>query len=186
MLLNGRLTWGAVWKYALTNTREYSPTDGESSTTRQSRAEIRLWSGLVCDWASEFGVQPKRQGRRPWRFLFPLDHLNGCSTACLGVQLEFVHQPLGAREADPQTFASGAAVAQGLIDVGNSRTLIASQNEHAFGSIFFVHHGEGHFPALSVIDDVASDFANGCANEGEIAASESQLHGKVAAVLTSG
>src|SRR5436190_7065232 len=61
----------------------------------------------------------------------PLLHGDGRAATDLGDHLEFVHQPLGTRETEPQAAGRGEAVLQRERDVADARALILGHNDHA-------------------------------------------------------
>src|SRR6266705_3023183 len=56
--------------------------------------------------------------------LFPLLHRHCCPPARLGGNFKFVHESPHSGQAEPETSRSGEAIAQGLGNVWNARTMI--------------------------------------------------------------
>src|SRR3954464_2215100 len=89
---------------------------------------MTAWNGIMVRWGAASALLPTGEG-----------YAGSC--ARVSVQLEFVHQALGAAEAHAHAGAGGPPIGQREVDVGNAGALVLeAEAEALLGAV------EEHFP----------------------------------------
>src|SRR5439155_23528560 len=101
--------------------------------------------------------------------VIPFLHRDRGALPDLGCNLEFVHQPPRAWQANSQAFARRVAISHHGGDIWNARSLVGRDDLDAF-LVRIVDEREDDFAFLRVFDDVPGHFGDVGSNDRQVAA----------------
>src|SRR4029453_11236651 len=122
---------------------------------------------------------------RSSRLSSPFGHGDGGSLVDLRGDLELVHQPPRARQAQPHPAVAAVAVLEGPLQVRDARPRITSDHGHSLTTVL-ADPADDDLATFGEHHDVAGDLGDGGGDDGACGAREAGLGGELAALLAGG
>src|SRR4029450_6938344 len=122
---------------------------------------------------------------RPSRVLSPLGHGDRGSLVDLGADLELVHQPARARQAQPHAPIAAVAILKGLPQIRDAWPGITSHHRHSLTTVL-TDKADGDLATVGEHHDVAGDLRDGGRDDGELGRREPGPGGQLTAPLAGG
>src|SRR5829696_3384285 len=119
---------------------------------------------------------------RPSRVLSPFRHGDGGSLVDLGGDLELVHQPPRAGQAEPHPAVAAVAVLEGALEVRDARPGVTGDHGHSLTTVL-PDQADDDLAAFGEHHDVAGDLGDGGGDDGELGRREARLGGQLTALL---
>src|SRR4029453_9743555 len=144
-----------------------------TSSGSNSRSSLRLsWmtgtsSGVPVSIPDSFLT-------RSSRLLSPFGHGDGSSLVDLRGDLELVHQPPRARQAQPHPAVAAVAVLEGPLQVRDARPGVTSDHGHSLTTVL-ADQADDDLATFGEHHDVAGDLGDGGGADGELGRREARL-----------
>src|SRR5512133_175926 len=121
----------------------------------------------------------------PSRVLSPLGHGDRGSLVDLGADLELVHEPPRARQAQPHAPVAAVAVLKGALEVRDAWADVTSDHRHPLTTVI-ADQADQDLAAVGEHHDVAGDLGDGGGDDSELGRREPGPGGELAALLAGG
>src|SRR5512132_3879065 len=122
---------------------------------------------------------------RPSRVSSPFRHRDGGSLVALRGDLELVHQPPRAGQAQPHPAVAAVAVGEGALEVRDARPGITGDHGHSLTAVL-PDQADDDVATFGEHHDVAGDLGDGGGDDGELGRREARLGGQLTALLAGG